>query len=349
MARISLGKWGMILKHKDDVAPLLAELERLFKIPSLSKRQRDEIEDEMWKIRVGAKGEKEAAYHIDFDWKDGRNSVVLHDLRIEHGGRVAQIDHLILNRALDCHVLESKGFGQEVRISDSGEWETRTRYGWKGMASPVEQNRRHIEVLESFIRDHQLGPKRLGMTLPIRFLNWVLVSPDCPLRRKGKEWDRVVKMDMFRKEFLKQNEAEGVLETLTALSKFVAVETITQLGQALIAAHQPATFNFAGKFGITASPPADDTRFAPPDPAEVKCDTCAAALEAKVISYCRLNAKKLGGKVLCQACQKPRATPACDGCGVELESKVIAFCRFNSKRFGGRKLCRSCQSAPVPA
>lgn len=97
----------MILKHKDDVAPLLAELEQLFKIPSLSKRQRDEIEDEMWKIRVGAKGEKEAAYHIDFDWKDGRNSVVLHDLRIEHGGRVAQIDHLILNRALDCHVLES--------------------------------------------------------------------------------------------------------------------------------------------------------------------------------------------------------------------------------------------------
>jgi len=51
MARISLGKWVMILKHKDDVAPLLAELEQLFRIPSLSKRQRDEIEDEMENAR----------------------------------------------------------------------------------------------------------------------------------------------------------------------------------------------------------------------------------------------------------------------------------------------------------
>ncbi len=102
-------------------------------------------------------------------------------------------------------------------------------------------------------------------------------------------------MDMFLKEFLKQNEAGGALETLMSPSKFVALETITQIGQALIAAHQPATFNFAGSFEITASLPADDSHFAPPDPAEVKCDTCAAALEAKVISYCRLNAKKLGG------------------------------------------------------
>lgn len=337
----------MILKHKDDMAPLLAELERLLKIPSLGKEQRDEISEEMWKMRVGAKGEKEAAYHIDFDWKDGRNSIVLHDLRIEHGGRVAQIDHLILNRALNCHVLESKGFGQEVRISDSGEWETRTRYGWRGIPSPVEQNRRHIEVLESFIRDHRLGPKRLGLMMPIRYLNWVLVSPDCPLRRKGKEWDRVVKMDMFRKEFLKQNEAEGVLETLTSLSKFVGLETIMQIGQALIAAHKPATFDFAGKFGIPASLLSDDSRFAPPASAVVTCDACASDLEAKVITYCRLNANKLRGRMLCQACQKPRLMPGCDECGVGLESNVIAFCRFNSKRFSGRKLCRSCQTAPL--
>ena len=71
-----------------------------------------------------------------------------------------------------------------------------------------------------------------------------------------------MKMDMFCKEFLKQNEAGGALETLTALSKLVALETITQIGQALIAAHQPATFNFAGSFEITASLPADDSHFA---------------------------------------------------------------------------------------
>jgi hypothetical protein len=341
----------MILKHKDDAAPILAELERLSSMPTLTRTQRDQIEDEQWKMRAGVKGEKEAAYHIDFDWKNKPNSAVIHDLRIEHGGRVAQIDHLILNRALDCHVIESKGFGQEVRISDVGEWETKTRYGWRGIASPVEQNRRHIEVLETFIRDHQLAPKRLGLTLPLRFHNWVLVAPECPLRRTGKEWERVVKMDMFRKEYLKKVDAEGVLDTLASMAKFISVETMEHLARALIAAHKPATFNFAAKFGIKLSDPNDDVRFAPsaPTPVAVKCESCAAVLESKVINFCRLNSKKFGGKLLCQTCQKSAAKPGCDGCGVELEDKVIAFCRFNSKRFGGRKLCRTCQASEATA
>jgi hypothetical protein len=91
----------MILKHKDDLASQIAELERLLSLPSLSKSQRDDLQDELGAIRAGNKGEKAAAYHIDFGWKDGKNSVVIHDLRIEHGGRVAQIDHLILMRTLE--------------------------------------------------------------------------------------------------------------------------------------------------------------------------------------------------------------------------------------------------------
>ena len=159
----------MILKHKDDLASQIAELERLLSLPSLSKSQRDDLQDELGAIRAGNKGEKAAAYHIDFGWKDGKNSVVIHDLRIEHGGRVAQIDHLILMRTLECHVLETKGFSSEIRISEGGEWETRTRFGWRGIPSPVEQNRRHIEVLEAFVRDHNLSPKRIGLSLPFRF------------------------------------------------------------------------------------------------------------------------------------------------------------------------------------
>lgn len=339
----------MILKHKDDVAPLLAELERLALIPSLTKRQREDVETELWMIRAGASSEKEAAYHIDFHWKDGKNSVVLHDLRIEHGGRVAQIDHLILHRTLDCHVLESKGFSQEVRISEAGEWETRTRYGWKGIPSPIEQNRRHIEVLSAFLRDHQLAPKRLGITMPVRFLNWVLVSPNCQLRRRGAEWDQVVKMDMFEKQFTQRWNQEGVLETLASMSKFVARETIEGMARALLAAHRPATFDFAAKFGIKSSTPADDARFAPPS--VHCCGSCSAALEEKVVHYCRLHAKKFGDQLLCRSCQKKststNARSGCDGCGAGLEARVIKFCVDNSRRFGGRKLCRSCQALPV--
>jgi hypothetical protein len=299
----------MILMQKDDASPLLAELEKLSSMPGLRPKQREQIQYELWMMRAGAKGEKQAAYHIDFDWKKTKNYVVIHDLRIEHQGRVAQIDHLILNRFLDFHVIESKNFGQEVRISDAGEWETKTRDGWNGIASPVEQNRRHIDVLEAFVRDHQLAPKRLGMTLKTQFRNWVLVSPECSLRRNNKEWDQVLKMDMFGTEFFKRVDAVGVLAVFASFTRFVGVKTIEEIGQKLIAAHKPARFNFAAKFGIKLSDQHDDSRFARPHSAAVKCESCSAILEPKVINYCR----------------------------------------YNSKRFGGRKLCRTCQTSPVPA
>ena len=337
----------MILKHKDDLAPFLAEVERLLALPSITKAQRADLEEELWKIRVGAKGEKETAYHLDFAWKDGKSSVIIHDLRIEHDGRVAQIDHLILTRALHCHVIESKGFNNEVRISESGEWETRTRYGWRGVPSPIEQNRRHIEVLKAFIKDRELAPKRLGISLPLSFQNWVLVSPGCHLRRKGGEWDQVVKMDMFEKRFERWIEESTVLDTLAAFSKFVSRETLNALGQSMVAAHKPASFDFAAKFGIALLEPNDDSRFGSPDTSDAKCESCAVVLEAKVIKFSRLNSKKFGGKLLCQSCQKVASRPGCDGCGTELEDKVIAFCRFNSKRLNGRRLCRSCQTTAI--
>lgn len=67
---------AMILKEKDDVAPRLAELERILSLSTLTKAQREEIEEELWLIRAGAKGEKEAAHPIDFGWKNGTRSAV---------------------------------------------------------------------------------------------------------------------------------------------------------------------------------------------------------------------------------------------------------------------------------
>src|SRR3546814_3580528 len=48
--------------------------------------------------RAGLKGERDSAYLIDFDYASSPNWAVIHDLRLEHGGRTAQIDHLLINR-----------------------------------------------------------------------------------------------------------------------------------------------------------------------------------------------------------------------------------------------------------
>jgi Nuclease-related domain len=344
----------MILKHKDDSAPQISKLERLLTLPQLTKSQRDDLHDELAAIRAGAAGEKEAAYHIDFGWKDGRNSVVIHDMRIEHQGRVAQIDHLILMRTLDCHVLETKGFSSGVRISETGEWETRTRFGWRGIPSPVEQNRRHIEVLQAFVRDYDLSPRRLGVSLPLRFHNWVLVSPKCQVRRSGEEWDHVVKMDLFEKRFSECMQATGFFDTLSSVSKLVSLETLQGIGESLIKVHTPASYDYAAKFGIRAAPGnlniAGHTvsSFPTKNHETAGCDKCSAPIDGQVIKYCRVNLQRFGGKLICRLCQQSEASPAsCASCGVQVDQKVVIYCRFNSKRFGKRVLCRNCQNAPA--
>ena len=143
----------MLLKQKDDVQPAVQTLEELLTLKTLIGQQRERIEDEIENIRAGAKGEKEAAYHIDFKLKDAKNWVVVHDLRLEHNGRVTQIDHLLIGRFFDVFVVESKNLKTAVRVNKDDEFEVKTRYGWKGMASPVEQNKRHIQVLRELIGD----------------------------------------------------------------------------------------------------------------------------------------------------------------------------------------------------
>lgn len=335
----------MTLKEKDDPKPLIAELERLLGLSHISKQQRSDLERELDMFRAGVAGEKEAAYHIDFHWKHGRNSAVIHDLRIEHGGRVAQIDHLIIMRTLDLHVIESKGFNSQVRVSGSGEWEVKTRFGWRGIPSPVEQNRRHIEVLQSFIRDHGLAPKRLGISMPVRCHNWVLVSPQCQLNRKGVDWDKVVKMDLFEKRFAECVDEAGFLDALSSISKLVSRETVGAFGRALVAEHKPHACDFAARFGIT--PSVEGSRSEGQQVcgvAPICCDECNAALDAQVVKYCRSNLQRFRGQVLCRLCQSGVATGAkCSGCGDAVDQKVLAYCRFNRQRLGGRVLCRVCQ------
>src|SRR3546814_954592 len=65
---------------------------------------------------AGQTGERDSAYLIDFDYASSPNWAVIHDLRLEHGSRTAQIDHLLINRWMDVYVLETKHFHAGIKI-----------------------------------------------------------------------------------------------------------------------------------------------------------------------------------------------------------------------------------------
>ena len=86
--------------------------------PKASAETRARIDKEIRTIRAGAKGEAEAAYEIDFHFGASRNWAVIHDLRLQHQGMVAQIDHVLIGRAMDFWVCESKHFSEGVSINE---------------------------------------------------------------------------------------------------------------------------------------------------------------------------------------------------------------------------------------
>jgi hypothetical protein len=306
----------MLLKAADNKNNDIQILESLQVHPKASADTKKLIEREIRNIRAGMKGEAESAYELDFNFKS-RNWMVIHDLRIEHDGRVAQIDHLLINRWLSVYVCESKRFGEGVAINDQGEFSAFFRHRPYGIPSPLEQNNRHILVLKSLLQaDVVQVPRRLGFKISPDLEGYVLVSKAARISRPKTAipgLDKVVKTDQFVSQLSRAIDQSGPL----AMARVISQDTLEAFGRQLAALHKPIQFDWAAKFGLAqAEGPTPDSapeaaQPAPvatePVPAQSKsklvCSACDAPVSYAVAKFC-WNARRFGGKVFCMACQK---------------------------------------------
>jgi len=229
----------VLIKQADDQSWIIEKLERLAQTNSGAEAKR--ASEELRRRKAGLKGESESAYLIDFDYAKSANWAVVHDLRIEHGGRTAQIDHLLLNRWMEIYVLESKHFHAGVKITEDGEfmrWNA-IRKSYEGMASPLEQNERHIAVLRDAMAEVEL-PTRLGVRLAPTFYSYVLIAPSARIDRpKRFDTSRIIKADQLRKNIWKDIDNDNALVLLAKTAKLVSSETVEHVARQLAARHKP--------------------------------------------------------------------------------------------------------------
>lgn len=237
----------MILKQADPKDAQLSELEGYIAAPGIPVATRQQLERELKFVRAGIKGERESAYDIDFYSGASKNRIVIHDLRIEHNGRVAQIDHLVLNRLLEVYVLETKHFSEGVSINEQGEFSIWFAGKPRGIPSPLEQNERHIAVLQDVFKTLDM-PTRLGIRLQPSFESLVLVSKTARIGRPDKfDTRRVLKSDQLERWITKNIDSGSPL----MMAKLVSVDTLTAIARQLIALHRPLAPDHRAKFGIT--------------------------------------------------------------------------------------------------
>lgn len=229
----------MLIKSKDDESAFLKELELRAAGTGPSAKQ---AATELRIRKAGLKGEAESAYLIDFHFERSPNWAVIHDLRLEYRGRTAQIDHLLINRWLDIYVLESKHFNAGLKITQDGEflrWDD-YRKTYTGMASPLEQNERHIAVLQDVTQTLE-WPQRLGLRIAPTFHSLILIAPTARIdRAKRFDSSRVIKADQLKKQIDKSLESENAfLGLLKVTAKIVSSETVEFVARRLTALHRP--------------------------------------------------------------------------------------------------------------
>lgn len=304
----------VILKEADDKTKDIEILESFLARPDLAAAARSAIEREIRNIRSGLKGEAEAAYELSYNYQN-QNWVLIHDLRLEYRDRVAQIDHLLMNRFLDIYVCESKRFSEGVAINEQGEFSAFYNHRPHGIPSPIEQLNRHILLLTSLFKDGVVEtPRRLGLRLQPNIEGFVLVSKGARISRPKVPvpgLDRVLKTDNFSSRLTAALDQRSVL---LSLHKIISVEELQALARQLVALHRPKAFDWAAKFGVGPAPASSTSPAALPpavppsqtSPAAYCCEGCGIAVSDAVVEYCKKASRRFGGKTLCVRCQRTR-------------------------------------------
>lgn len=320
----------MLIKSADDKSKRLRLLDELQKSDRLDDRQRKWLRDEYWRLAPGVAGEQDAAHYLDMALKGSKNSSLLHDLRLEADGQVAQIDHLLISRTFTFFLLETKSFRGSLHINEQGEftveYENDRRYG---IESPLEQSRRHEIVLRKVL-------ERLGISGRIgtepRFEHVVLVHPKAVIHRppvKALDTSMIIKADQFLTWLNRYVEEHSVVGTLAWMLNLRGQETVKEWGEQLKAEHHPTNPLDLPPFmkpktpapivRASASKAGEDSPSKPPVVARQKelaappiCVTCGMNLTPKAVKYCQDKAAWFGSKLYCfkhQAAAKQAQQP----------------------------------------
>jgi hypothetical protein len=323
----------MIIKPADDKQPQRIALQNLLNHPLADAATKKRIEQELRNIQAGIRGEEEAAFEMKVHYGASANWMIIHDLRIEHGGLVAQIDHLVMNRWLEMWVCESKHFSQGVAIDEHGEFTA--FFGSKpyGVPSPIEQNNRHILILKRLFDSGAVKlPTRLGFTIKPDLKSLVLVSKGARISRpkmKIDGLDTIIKNDMLFKTIDKSVDDANPL----VMAKIVGRDTLEALARDIVKLHKPIEFNWHAKFGLAAQP----SQTAPAEPVHPAVAQAAApTLPAKAAPSHQTTEPA-------DDTQKSKQKLICYSCGEPVPYNVAKFCWFNKPKFGGNLYCMECQ------
>jgi predicted RNA-binding Zn-ribbon protein involved in translation (DUF1610 family) len=230
--------------------------------------KRRQIEQDLQRMISGRSGEKTVAYQLEFWFRDAEDVVIANNLRLEFNGRSAQIDHIVAVPA-GIMVMESKALPAEVHVDEEGNWYRVHRSAdaapqREGMFNPVEQNRRHIAVVEEILQSSNLPfvPKVANVV--------VLPNPKMVLTGTKPSGVSIVRADRL----------QGFIERTRAIAPQGEGASPRHWIEALLPYHSPVSVDVFARYHIDPRElrPLDERIVVDPKTEEFACAFCGAAM-----------------------------------------------------------------------
>jgi len=176
-------------------------------------KEADPISSRSRRVQAGAKAEHDTAFFLRRAFGDHRPDVlVFNDLRFEHAGEVAQIDHLVIHRH-GMFVIETKHVGGTLEITRGGQFVRGYERGRElGMGSPVEQAKTQARLLRQLLIAHkeELRARWFFGLLQGGFKN-------CPIEPfVAVSTNAVIRGEEYAKEVRKADQIPGMIEDRVA-------------------------------------------------------------------------------------------------------------------------------------
>ncbi len=236
----------MLLKDIDSKTEEINQLKDLLNL-SKNPKQQALIKADLARVENGYKAEKDNAYYLDFGFKDSSHHILLHDIRIEHEGKVAQIDHIIVNR-LGITVLESKSFTGTLTIKGDGSLDVAYGNKVQTFPNPIEQNKRHIKILTDYIKAHIELPSNLKL-FGIPTFSTVLINPKTTITNHTLP-EGFERADSFTS---KRNEAidkMGTIEVFKSLGSIMKIDRAKEIAEFFVKNQKPRSDDCSKKYPL---------------------------------------------------------------------------------------------------
>lgn len=111
------------------------------------------VKTKNFRQELGDQVENNVAFYLKRHFSEINNILVYNDLRIEHKGEIAQIDHLIVYKK-GFIIIESKSIKGAVKVNKQLEWQRTVRGKWVGMPSPITQAEIQTKLLKALLNDN---------------------------------------------------------------------------------------------------------------------------------------------------------------------------------------------------